>query len=131
MGKDNRTPPLRASSRDTLYFKSSPEKGGDFHVTTCPDVLKVKVPTSTWSGSKIFLQLVIIYHFMQDIFRHLLFFFSISFNYITMDGFENYKRFSLYSCVRAYFNGMGWTSTQFEVIHFWHNSVWVKLLFRQ
>lgn len=41
------TPPLRASSRDTLYVKSSPEKDGDLHVTTSLDVLMIKVPSST------------------------------------------------------------------------------------
>lgn len=50
------TPPLRASSRYTLYVKSSPEKDGDFHVhvTTWPDVIMLKVPKSTRSGTKIF-----------------------------------------------------------------------------
>lgn len=49
-------PPLRASSRDTTYVKSSPEKDGDIHVhvTTWSDVIMLKVRTSIRSGTKIF-----------------------------------------------------------------------------
>lgn len=77
-------PPKRASTRDTLYVKSSPGKGGEFHVTKRRDLSMSKVPRFTGSGSKIFLQFVTIYHFMRDI---LFTFFSISLIYIKESSF--------------------------------------------